>query len=177
MTYQFQHGHKTRSLSGSSASEFGPALFILFVIVLLPMLSLITFIAGVATVYFATNYAAREAGTSTTRFLARQNMYAARDQIINGPFGKFCNMVADGGDDDKGMELRTVRVGILAGSEDKPFAGTFPQNQVNSSNHFFQYKVVSTYKVKPLFYPGEIPVQFNSTIAVEHREGINTTTP
>src|SRR3990167_1355551 len=113
MTYQFQHGHKTRSLSGSSASEFGPALFILFVIVLLPMLSLITFIAGVATVYFATNYAAREAGTSTTRFLARQNMRKARDQIIDGPFGKFCNMVPVGGDQDKGMTFRIVDVSMI----------------------------------------------------------------
>ncbi len=179
MTFQLQHGSNTRSQTGSGTAEFGPAMFILFVLIVMPLIGMFFLVEGAATVYFATNYAAREAGTGTTRYWARENMWAARDRIMNGPLGQFSNITPFA----EGMKFRAVRIRMSDDNIDENSSFSAFPGTPDPSLYIYQYKVISDYKIKvpfiPEFISGNIQphMRFVATVHVEHPEGINTLTP
>lgn len=155
----------TRSETGGGAiAEFGPALFILFVIVLLPMVGLFTFVDAAGIIYFATSTAARSAGSANTKSEAEQAMKGAANQIIGGPMGAFANLTPSNAD---GMELTVLQVNLDSEAV-SPFAPP-----VDTDKNFYEFQVTSNYSTKPLFYPGPpIPLTFQSSSHVEHPEGL-----
>src|SRR5262249_31804339 len=147
----------------------GPVMFIFFVVILLPLMGLFTFVEGVTTIAFATNIAARNCGTATTRSGAIANMNATADQIIGGPFGRFAGLTPA---DHTGMQLVVLQVPVTSGAKQE-FVGSSPVPTIDTANNFYEYQVRSTYGVKPLFVPKTIDMKWMSASHVEHPNGLN----
>lgn len=172
MNYQSRRTVRLRSERAGALAEFGPVMFIFFIIILLPLMGLFTFIEGVATIAFATQVAARECGTATTRAQAKANMEAAAAQIIGGPFGQFAHISPP---DASGMELVVLEIPIGSGQKNE-YKGTTPVPNIDTNANFYEYQVRSEkYTVTPLFVPQAIPVQWTSASHVEHPNGLNVT--
>ncbi len=170
MNVQFWRQCKTRSQKASALTEFGPVLFILFIVILLPLMGLFTFVCGVTTIAFATNVAARDCGTASTRSAAILNMKSIANRIIGGPFGKFSGLTPS---DDSGMQLVVLEIGVTSGGGKTEFVGTAPITNINTTDNFYEYQVRSTYGVKPLFIPKSIQMNWVSASHVEHPNGLN----
>jgi hypothetical protein len=156
----------TRRSTGNLA-EFGPVLFILFIVVLLPLIAFFSFVDGVATVYFAANSAAKAAGPATTLKNAKVNVSTVGKQIIAGPLGAFASISPA---DDSKLALTVLQIGVKTGT-----SSTFTSGTIDTDNNTYEYQVTASYGVKPLFFPGDpIPLQFTSSANVEHPEGLNT---
>jgi hypothetical protein len=161
---------RRRSERAGALAEFGPVLFIFFIIVLLPLMGLFTFIDGVATVAFATSVAARECGTATTRAQAIANMQAAADKIIGGPLGKFAKISPS---DSSGMSLFVLEIPVGTGSRTE-YEGTNQIANIDTNSNFYEYQVRSKYEVTPLFVPKAFEINWASASHVEHPNGLNT---
>lgn len=163
MTIEAKPGYEVRHDSGSSLAEFGPALFILLVIVLLPLIGFFSFADGVATVYFASSASARSAASASTQANATANMQTTANNIIN-TFGSFAGLNPR---DATGLTLQVVQV-PLAGGAPAPY--TPP---ADTDSFLYEYQVTAKYTISPLFIPGgPYPVQFVTSSAVEHPEGL-----
>jgi hypothetical protein len=155
-----------------SIGEFAPAMFILFVIVFLPLIGLLTFVDGAATLYFATAQAARAAGPSNTEANAVANMNAAADTLLGGPLGAFARLSPA---DHTGMSLTVLEVSIAnqTTSNYNPLNGA-----PDTTKNFYEFQVTSNYTCAPFFFPGKpIPLSFSSSCNVEHPEGLTVTAP
>lgn len=169
MKRQFRRQCKVRNQRAGALAEFGPVMFIFFVVIFLPLMGLFTFIEGVTTIAFATNIAAREAGTASSRTTAIANMNSVGDRLIGGPFGRFAGLTPA---DHNGMKLFVLQVPVAGGSKQE-FEGTNQVPTINTNDNFYEYQVRSTYDVKPLFIPKSIPMSWASAAHVEHPNGLN----
>jgi len=169
MKVQFRRHSKMRSQRAGALAEFGPVMFIFFVIILLPLMGLFTFIEGATTIAFATNVCARDCGTATTRSGAIANMQARANQIIGGPFGQFAGLTPP---DATGMQLVVLEIPVSAGNKTE-YIGNSPIGTIDTTNNFYEYQVRSNYSIKPLFIPNAVPMKWNSASHVEHPNGLN----
>lgn len=180
---------------GSSLSEFGPALWVFLIFIVIPLLDLVSFGSGVGTVMLMSNWASRQAAACNTFTEAKQSVAQTEDQLKS--FRKFAAMTPTNGT-PSGVSIKVV-VTPLNGSGGQSFddPGNIPnkppRNQVNPNdppmntmNCVYQYVVTSSYDVAPLFnFSGTpflrdvpalgkaVPVVFTTTASVEHPDGLN----
>ncbi len=160
---------------GSGAiAEFGPAMLIFVVIVLLPLIGMLTLADGVGTLYFATAQAARAAGPSNSSTEAVSNMRNMAKAIIGGPLGAFARIDPA---NESGMSIKILRLAVN-GSTVEPFGPLLPlpsASWIDTGKYFYEYQVTATgYTVSPLFWPGRaVPFTFTSSCTVEHPEGLS----
>src|SRR5438094_8319410 len=88
---------RNRSQFGGSLAEFGPVLFIFFIIVFFPMLGLFSFVDGMVTLTFCTSVAARNCASAGTRQQALIEMQDAGKSLIGdsgtkAPLAAFANL-------------------------------------------------------------------------------------
>jgi hypothetical protein len=139
-------------------------MFILFVVLLLPLIGLFSLISGVGTIYFATSSAARAAAPATTSADAQTLMASTAHNIMGGGLGAFARVNPA---DESGMTLSVLQVKL---SDQSVSAYTSP---VDTSTYFYEYQVQSQYTVSPLFWIGSpIPFSFTVCANVEHPEGL-----
>jgi hypothetical protein len=180
-------GAKTmRRQDGSSIAEFGPVLFIFFVIVFFPLLGFFSFVDGVATIALAANAAARAAAPATTRKSAIEEMKNTGTQLIGGggkkaPLAAFANLSPA---DNSGLTLQILvtnndgsQNGTAIGATDDVPTVVPPDGgppAIDTDTRYYQYRVTARYTVGPLFIPMQVPMEFNATSIVEHPEGLNS---
>ncbi len=156
-----------RQTSANSLAESPLALLVMSVVILF-MISLFSLLTGYATLNFASQAAAREAGSSQTRSAARAAMQRIGDQILSGPMGQFGGISPK---NSTGMTLRTFRV--LDGGTPEQFDVAPGSNiAVDQSRYSYTYVIDARYSITPLLLPFAFPVQAQSTCALEHPEGI-----
>ncbi len=182
--------------TGSSLAEFGPALCIFFIFILIPLLDLLSFVSGVGTAMLVANWSARQAGPCNTFTEAQASILQTENSLVN--FRKFALMKPTAPGATSGLSVRVLVTPVVGGageSFDSPGAipNTPPTDQTvpnvpakNTMNCVYQYVVTSAYDVSPLFNFGgmpflqdvpalgkPVPVVFTSTASVEHPEGLN----
>ncbi len=137
-------------------------------IVIFFMISTFSLLTGYATLNFAAQAAAREAGSSQTRSAARAAMQRVTEQILAGPLGQFGGILPRTA---AGMTLRTFRV--LDGGTPEPFDVAVGTNvAIDQERYSYTYVVDARYTITPVLFPFAFQVQSQSTCAVEHPEGI-----
>lgn len=159
--------YSERGKSGNSLAESPLALLVMSVVILF-MISLFSLLTGYATLNFASQAAAREAGSSQTRSAARAAMQRISSQILGGPLGQFGGISPR---TSAGMTLRTFRV--LDGGTPEQFDVAPGSNiAVDQTRYSYTYVIDARYSITPLLLPFAFPVQAQSTCALEHPEGI-----
>jgi hypothetical protein len=156
-----------RRISANSLAESPLALLVMSVVILF-MISMFSLLTGYATLNFASQAAAREAGSSQTRTAATAAMQRVASQIIGGPLGQF------GGISPKtaaGMTLRTFRV-LDGGTPERYDVAAGSNIAIDQTRYSYTYVVDARYSITPLLFPFAFPVQSQSTCALEHPEGI-----
>jgi len=159
-----------RSASGQEIAEFGPALFIFFIIVFFPLLTFFTFLWGVGTCAVVAQVAARDAGTGSTLAQARANMTEACDLLLpaQGGIGSLSGISPPG---DSGVTLTVLEVPIQSGD---PRVWN-PGDPVDTTNNFYEFEVAVTKLISPLFVPQQFTRNFTyaARAHVEHPNGLN----
>jgi hypothetical protein len=163
----------TRNQHGSLA-EFGPVLFIFFVIIFFPLIGLFTFADGMATLAFCSSAAARSAASAATRQQAAINMKDTGSQLIGkdgkkAPLAAFANLTPG---DNSGLTLTVCEIGN-DGEVKKSYNYNEDIPKESLENGVFQYQVTASYNVAPLFFPINPLMSFTGTAVVEHPEGLN----
>lgn len=167
----FVPAHNNR---GSSIAEMGPVLFILFVVILLPLIGLFSFIDGVAVLALGANVVARACAPATTRVLAKAQRDSVGSKIFKGGLAAFGGLTPQ----DLSPSLLSLDVLQITtpGGTTKTFDETTKVAEpIDTSKYVYLYQVTAKYGIKPLFYPGApIQMSFKSTSAIEHAAGLNT---
>ncbi|GEM_PF-2964269 len=157
-----------RAGTGAQVAEFGPVLFVLFIVILIPFLALLSFLDGLAVVTWAVNQAARAAGPAQSRSAAQAAVAAVGDQILGGPLGAFARVTPR---DHTGLKLVVLQIPSTSGG-----ASEFPPGATPDTTHnFYEYQVTGTYLINPLFLPQlfKSPVTFTSSAACENPNGLS----
>ena len=148
-----------RSARGSSQiAEFAPALYIMFLIILIPLLDVVSvFVAG-ATLYLATNDFAAKAATQIDYSSALSSMANEATQFQSNGLARFVNMMPDGGYVGCGDDLYLLSTDIASGAVTSSMANQ-PLNQpIDTKANMYEISVQSTYMVSPLVTMAAMPV-------------------
>ncbi len=185
-----------RNFQASAIAEFGPALIIIFLIMVFPLINFIGIMTGYATVEFMTNQVASSVakslnfsqnidGSVTNTAL---NTLTSLTSTLNGSgFAKFAVAVPVGGYQKCGMDLYIKQINSTSGATtysqaDQPWTNGI----IDPGNNLYQYQVRSYYNVGPLIsmsgfpilnkIPGiGMPIVFNcvANVTAEHPEGLD----
>jgi len=159
-----------RNEHAQSIAEFGPTLFILF-LVLFFMISMFSMLSGYASLQFACQAAAREAATAETAGLAVTRFNEVANQICGGPFGKF------GGVSPQNQSALEMKIFQQDASNPDALPTQVTTGPGFTANPALVYQLQATTAagttIKPLFWPVTVPARASSTCVVEHPEGLS----
>lgn len=171
-------------------AEFAPVLFVFFLFVLFPLINLVGFAAGNATVQFATRHAATACATSVTYSGALSTMQQEINRVVNSGFGKFAKLKANGGYQNCGADLYLVVTNINTNAVTRHGPNTPPPNAVQNSSELYEYRVVTRFDIAPWLNMSGIPFIGNVPIVgktvtmtatcdrnAEHPEGFAASPP
>lgn len=176
-----------RRHTGSALAEFGPTLWVFFILIFFPLLNLASFLTGVVTVMLVANFGARNAGSAQSMTEALTAMNQTVTDLT--PFQSFSRMTPTGGVGN-GAALTALVTQTGSGSiirySPPAVAGRIDVSDNAQNAAVYQYEVRATYDVAPLMnFSGvpmlgdvpilgrAVPVEFNATASVEHPEGLN----
>lgn len=184
---QHASSSRLRRPRGSSLAEFGPTLWVFFIVICFPLVNLVSFLTGVSTVMLTANLGARQAGSAQSMTEA---VNAVNKTVTDlSTFQTFSRMTPTGGVGN-GATLTAIVTQTGSGTTQRysppAVAGRIDVSDNAQNAAVFQYEVKAAYDVAPLFnfagVPGlgdvpilgkAVPVEFNSTASVEHPEGLN----
>lgn len=170
---------------GASLAEFGPVLFVFLLVVLFPLINLMAFAAGAATVGFLTTQAAGAASQAPTFQSALSDMESTVNRIASSGFGQFAKLKPVAGYQGTGTDLYVVVTDTASGT---PYYfgpnGGF-SNWVDESVAIFEMECRSQFDVGPFLnmsgmpFIGDVPIvgkaarlSWNCSRAVEHLEAL-----
>lgn len=154
-----------RNSRASSIVEFGPALCI-GLIVIFALYALLTLLVGYITLNFTVQSAVREAGSAQTRSQALLNVQNRGTSILSGPFGSFGGISPP---DATGLTLLVVRKKDSGGNTEI-ISGNL--SDIDTGKYSYTYLVHGKYTLKPIFYPGSVQIEAESSCSVEHPTGL-----
>jgi hypothetical protein len=216
-----------RTKNGNAIAEFGPAMYIFFVIIALPLLDLASFMWGVGTVMMVAQLGCRKAAPCMTYSLASTMVTQTEAALAN--FMAYAKVVPQNGA-ASGVTLNVLGITTATGAPvaGSPFTptvatqaqqaavqqayiaalngppaqtvaqanvasavvavqqGLIPVDRTTLDGTLYEFQVVATYNVQPLFnfnglpffssvpaLGAPVPITFTSTCNVEHPEGLN----
>lgn len=181
---QLKTAQSIRSKRGSSLAEFGPAMWIFFVMILFPLFNLVQFACSVATVALIARQAAQACASSPDY---SDGLTAARNTattIATSGFGKFgCLKPAN----QYGISVYIDQTNV-ASKQQTVFGPDTPMTTaVDSTNNIYEIETRCLYDVGPMLpmqnvpYIGDIPLigkayrlGFSSERAAEFPDGLST---
>lgn len=143
--------------SGSSIAEFGPALFFFLLIIAFPLINLLSFGMGYASLYYLTSQCASEASTSSSYTDARTKMQTRATQIAGSGIGQFAKLVPIGGSAGTGTDLYITVTDINANTTQEYGPNTGFAGAVDETNFIYEYSVRATFNVGPFLNLSGIP--------------------
>jgi hypothetical protein len=150
---------KLRNAGGApQIAEFAPALYVLFIIVLMPLLDLATtFVAG-ATQYLASNDFVAKAATQPDYPTALNSMANEAYQFQSSGLAQFVHMAANGGYTGCGDDLFVLSTDIASGTVTSSAANQPLGQPINTKNTMYEFSVRSQYSVSPLVNLSAVPL-------------------
>jgi hypothetical protein len=156
-------GRRTlRNDRGSSElSEFAPVLYIVFLIILMPLLDLVcVFVAG-AVQYLATNDLAAKAATQPSYSSALNSMANEAYQFQSNGLAQFVQMVPEGGYTGCGDDLYVLVTDLASGTVTSSAADQPIGQTINTQTNMYEISVKSAYSVGPLVSLAAVPILQN----------------
>lgn len=153
--------HTNRSQRGSNLAEFGPALWLFFLVFLFPLFNLVQFACGVATVALIARQAAEACAASPDFNTGLTAARTAASNMANSGFGKFaCLKPAN----QYGITVYIGQTNIASGNHTDGTADTPLSTAVDPNNNIYQIETQCLYDLGPVFpmtgFPiiGDIPL-------------------
>ena len=148
-----------RSRRGSSEiAEFIPVLFVLFIVVLMPMLDFVTVFVAAAIQYVATNDFASKAAVQSTFPNALSNMVQEAAQFQYYGLAKYVNLKPQSGFMACGNDLYVLATNVSSGAIVKTGANQPFNEAINTQANMYEISVTSKYAVSPLISMERIPL-------------------
>jgi len=180
------HHPQNRRRRGSSMAEFGPALFVFLLIIAFPLINLLAFAMGYASLYFLTSQCAIDASNAPSFKEARAKMVAKAQQITGSGIGQFAKLVPQGGYQGSGTSLFITVTSLGSSTPTEYGPDTGYSGTVDDTNNIYEYTVKSTFNVGPFLNLGGVPglgsipivggpvlVNCSSHRAIEHTNSLN----
>ncbi len=174
-----------RRLGSANSAEFGPAMIVLFLVILFPLINLISIATGASTIYFLTKESASKASNSTTYADALKAAEQAAVKISTSGFGKFAKLNPVAGYNGSGIDLYVSDTNISSLTTNSYGPNTPPPIAVNTNTNLYSYDVRATYDMGPFVNMGSVPfvadipgvgkparLSFLASSPAEHPEGI-----
>jgi hypothetical protein len=173
-----------RSKRGSSLAEFGPALWLFFLIFLFPLFNLVQFACGVATVALIARQAAQACASSPDFNTGLNAARTTASSIANSGFGKFaCLKPAN----QYGISVFIGQTNIASGAHSEYGPDQPMTTALDTTNNLYQIETKCLYDVGPMLpmqgfpYIGDIPLigkayrlGFSSERTAEFPDGLTT---
>lgn len=161
---------KARSSRGSQLAEFGPALFLLFGFVGLPIFAALFLGTGLAVCYLSTTESVKGAASQPSYKLALQSAKNKALEVTNSGIGKLVHL--QNTDADEVKLFREITNSDTGKTTEYGPDEQLPK-QVDLDHNFYQVEARTTYKLGPIFaYKAtsfEIPL-LNKSIELTFRE-------
>jgi hypothetical protein len=153
------YGRVQRNQNGSSeVAEFVPTLYILFLLILVPLLDLGNLFIAAATQYLATNDFAAKAATQADYPSALNSMANEAFQFQSSGFAKFAHMQPEGGYTGCGDDLYLLQTDIGSGVVKSSGADTPLTPPIDTKASTYEISVKSVYSVEPLLSLAALPL-------------------
>lgn len=178
-----------RSRKGNAIAEFGPALWIFFILIIIPLVDLASFMWGIGTVMLLANMSVRQAAGARTYSEAINIVNKTEDDLAN--FKSFALITPTGGG-THGVKLQVISNPIAGAASTPtvyappPAPNRIPVDRQTLESTLYHYHVTAAYDVQPLmnfngmpFFSGipalgaPVPISYDGTATVEHPEGLN----
>mgnify|MGYP003384787042 CR=1 FL=1 len=178
-----------RKKRGSSLAEFGPAMWVFLMVIIIPLIDLFSFMWGVGTVMLASNLCASKAAGSRTYSEAIKAVNEVEDNLAG--FRGFAKL-SPTDKSPRGVKLQVIANSTSGGPgaptvyAPPPVADKIPTDRATLDTTLYHYHVTAAYDVQPLFnfsgmeifskVPGlgmPVPVVYTSSSIVEHPDGLN----
>ncbi|MDR3614816.1 MAG: hypothetical protein P4L53_14755 [Candidatus Obscuribacterales bacterium] len=148
-----------RNAKGTAAiSEFALVLYVLFFIILVPVVDLGCLLIAAATQYLATNDFVAKAASQPDYMNALNAMFAESQKFETLGMSKFMNMTPQGGYVGSGDDLYVVATNIGSGGVTKSSANNSLPPPINTATNFYELSVQSTYSFKPVLSLAGVPL-------------------
>ncbi len=175
----------SRTSAGSSMSEFPVVLFILFLVILFPLINLLGVAMGAVSGYLITTQAANAAASSNTFAEGLTSAAQAAQTMSTGGIAEFAKLKPIGGASSSGITLYIEAINAGANQVKIYGPNTAVPPPIDPVNVIYEYEAVGTFNVGPFMamsgmpfignVPGigvPAPMTFRSKRAVEHAEGL-----
>ncbi|MBX9686950.1 MAG: hypothetical protein K2X27_09625 [Candidatus Obscuribacterales bacterium] len=133
----------SRNNHGNAIAETGPMLYVLFFLLFFPLINLLSFSWGVATVHLIANNAARQAGSASSNTEAMNQMSNQAKSIVFSGIGQFANIKPVGGYRNLGVDLYIDRAEVdkVTDSSKNNTSNTVNDSQSNPDEGSFKFAV------------------------------------
>ncbi len=151
-----------RNNRGSSEiAEFGPVVYVLFLIVLLPLLDLSALLVAGATQFLTTNDLAAKAATQANYSASLSSMVSEAYRFQSNGLARFVHMVPEGGYTGCGDDMYVLTTDLASGTVTSSEANQTVGSPVNTSAAMYELSIKSIYNVSPLVSLDAVPVLQN----------------
>jgi hypothetical protein len=153
--------HSRRSQRGSNLAEFGPALWLFFLVFLFPLFNLVQFACGVATVALIARQAAEACAASPDFNTGLAAARTTASSMASSGFGKFACLKAA---NQYGITVYIGQTNIASGAHTEGSADTPLSTAVDPNNNIYQIETQCLYDIGPVFpmtgfpFIGDIPL-------------------
>lgn len=148
--------HRSRRQSGSTA-EFGPALLVLFLFAVFPLLDLLGLATGEATVYLLTNEAANHSSQSNNYSDALATMQNTATQFMGNGFAAFAKLVPTGGYNNSGTNLWVQQTAVASQQATMYGPNTGVTGSIDANANIYEYSVHAKFNCGPLINLSAVP--------------------
>ena len=175
-----------RNRKGSSLAEFGPALWIFFLVFLFPLFNLVQFACGVATVALIASQAASAMASAPDFNTGLTNGRNTATSLAASGFGKFAHLSAVS---PYGVNFYIDTTSVASGTQTVTGPDQQLSAQIDTSKNIYQIESRCLYNVGPMlpmqnvYFLKDIPLigtpatlSFNSQRAAEFPDGLSTNT-
>ena len=178
-----------RSIKGAAQlSEFALVLYVLFFIILVPVVDLGCLLIAAATQYLATNDFAAKAASQPDYINSLNAMFTESQKFETTGMSKFMNMTPQGGYVGSGNDLYVITTNITSGGVQKSSANNSLSPPIDTTANVYELAVNSNYSFKPILSLAGVPLlgnipglgqpvtfTFVANRPVEHPGGLVTT--
>jgi len=182
---------KQRPQAGvAGLSEFPLTIYVLFLIVLLPLINLASLFVAASVEYLATNDFVAKAATQANYSGSLNTMVSEAYQFCGNGLAKFVSLNPDGGFAGCGSDLYVLVTDIASGAvKSSPANLGLPFAQpINTKTNIYELQIKSVYRVSPLISLAAVPIlqdvpglgkpvtlTFAASRTVEHPDGLQMT--
>jgi hypothetical protein len=153
-----------RRAFGGNIAEFGPALLVLFLVIIFPLLNLMGFACGVATATLIANQCACSASVSQTYTDALTAASNTAMALITSPLGKFAGLQPLNGYQGSGVDLYVAATNTTSNKTTVYGPNTAVPGPIDTSTYIYEYEARVNYAIGPFLsmagnpFVGNIPM-------------------